>query len=241
MTGAAMTLASKRVVVIGGSSGIGFSIAQACQDLGAQVVIASSNPANVDAAVERLPGASGRVVDLREEDGVAAFFQALGAFDHLAVTAGDWGGSMFVPTGDIDLASARDGLAIRFWGVLAVVKHASRVIAPDGSITLTSGMLTHRPIKGSAFATAGGGAVEHLARGLAIDLAPVRVNAVCPGLVLTDQVKKMPPEMLKMFVAGLPLQRAATPAEAAAAYAYVMLNGYVTGQVLPVDGGGSVV
>ncbi len=103
-------------------------------------------------------------------------------------------------------------------------------------------MLAHRPMKGAPIATAVGGAVEHLARGLAIDLAPVRVNAVCPGVILTDQVKQMMPEArLRSFVAPLPVPRAGSPAEAAKAYVYLMLNGYATGQILPVDGGGLMV
>jgi NAD(P)-dependent dehydrogenase (short-subunit alcohol dehydrogenase family) len=241
MTDAAMSLDGKRVIVIGGASGIGFAVAALAREAGAEVVIASSTAANVDAAVGRLSGATGGAVDLRSEASVSRFFETHGAFDHLAITAGDWGGSMFADTRDLDLAAARDGLEVRFWGVLAAVKHASRTIAPNGSITLTSGMLAHRPRKGAPLATAIGGAVEHLARGLAVDLAPVRVNAVCPGMILTDIVKQMPPETLQAYVAGLPLPRAASPTEAATAYVYLMLNGYVTGQILPVDGGGGLV
>lgn len=241
MTDAAMSLAGKRVIVIGGSSGIGFAVAALSRELGAEVVIASSNAANVEAAVERLSGTTGSTVDLRDEVSVSGFFENLGAFDHLAITAGDWGGTMFAAMQDLDLAAARDGLAVRFWGVLAAVKHGCRTIAEDGSITLTSGMLTHRPRKGAPLATAIGGAVEHLARGLAIDLAPVRINAVCPGLILTDHVKQMPEAMLQSIVAPLPVPRGASPAEAAKAYVYLMLNSYATGQILPVDGGGLVV
>ena len=242
MTDSPLSLDGKRVVVIGGGSGIGFAVAELARALGAEVVIASTRAATVDAAIGRLPGATGRIVDLRDEAGVAEFFKDLGAFDHLAVTAGDWGGAMFAPTPDIDLDQARDGFAVRFWGALAAAKHSCRTIAQDGSITLTSGMLAHRPIKGAPIATAVGGAVEHLTRGLAIDLAPVRVNAVCPGVILTDQVKQMMPETrMRSFVAPLPLPRAGSPAEAAKAYVYLMLNGYATGQILPVDGGGLVV
>jgi NAD(P)-dependent dehydrogenase (short-subunit alcohol dehydrogenase family) len=241
MADAAMSLDGKRVVVIGGASGIGFAVAALSRELGAEVVIASSNSANVEAAVERLSGTTGNTVDLRDEAGVSRFFEKLGAFDHLAVTAGDWGGTMFAATQDLDLAAARDGFAVRFWGALAAVKHGSRTIAPDGSITLTSGMLTHRPRKGAPLATAIGGAVEHLARGLAIDLAPVRINAVCPGIILTDPVKQMPEERLRTYLAGLPLPRGASPTEAAMAYVYLMLNSYATGQILPVDGGGWLV
>ena len=241
MSDAAMSLDGKRVIVIGGASGIGFAVAALAREVGAEVVIASSTAAKVDAAVGRLSGTTGGAVDLRSETSVSRFFETIGAFDHLAITAGDWGGAMFAATRDLDLATARDGLEVRFWGVLAAVKHASRTIAPNGSITLTSGMLAHRPRKGASLATAIGGAVEHLARGLAVDLAPVRVNAVCPGMILTDIVKQMPPERLQTYVGGLPLPRAASPTEAATAYVYLMLNGYVTGQIVPVDGGGGLV
>ena len=99
-------------------------------------------------------------------------------------------------------------------------------------------MLAHRPAKGAPIATAMAGAMEHLNRGLAVDLAPVRVNAVCPGLILTDHVlETMPEETRRSSVASLPLPRGGSPAEAAKAYIYLMVNSYTTGQVLPIDGG----
>ena len=241
MARTAMSLDGKRVVVMGGATGIGFAISELARALGAAVVIASSNKTKVDAAVERLAGTTGRTVDLRDEAGVAAFFADLGPFDHLAITAGDWGVPMFGPTQDLELTQAREVFAVRFWGALAAVKHGCRAIAQDGSITLTSGMITHRPRKGTPVAAAMGGAVEHLTRGLAIDLAPVRVNAVCPGIILTDQTKQMPEAMLRAMVDSLPVPRGAEPAEAAKAYVYLMLNSYVTGQILPIDGGGLLV
>ncbi len=241
MTGSTLSLDGKRVVVIGGATGIGFAIAELACELGATLVIASSNEAKIAAAAERLRGATAKTVDLRDEGSVASCFEQLGSFDHLAITAGDWGTPMMASARDIDLTQARELLEVRFWGVLAAVKHASLTIASEGSITLTSGMLAHRPPKGAATAAALGGAVEHLTRGLAMDLAPVRVNAVCPGFVLTDHVKQMPDAMLQSMVAPLPIPRAAAPREAAQAYVYLMLNGYATGQILPIDGGGLLV
>jgi NAD(P)-dependent dehydrogenase (short-subunit alcohol dehydrogenase family) len=237
-----MSLNGKRVVVIGGASGIGFAVAEAARDAGARVVIASSQAVNVEAAAARLGGgATGLVVDVGDEASVAGFFEQLGPFDHLAFTAGDWGGSLFAPTRDLDLAAARAAFAVRFWGALAVVKHGCRTIAEGGSITLTGGMLAHRPMKGAPIPTAVAGAVEHLVRGLAMDLAPIRVNAVCPGIVLTERTRQMPAEMLQAFTARQPLPRGGEPAEAAEAYIYLMRGGYTTGQVLLVDGGGIVV
>jgi NAD(P)-dependent dehydrogenase (short-subunit alcohol dehydrogenase family) len=238
MDGATMSLDGKRVVVIGGASGIGFAVAAVSKEIGAEVVIASRNAEKVAAAVDRLPGATGGTVDLRDEASVAGFFETLGRFDHLAITAGDWGGARHVAMKDLDLTAARDSLETRFWGLLAAVKYGSRTIAPNGSITLTSGFMAHRPRKGAPLATAITGAVEHLARGLAVDLAPMRVNAVCPGMILTEIVSQVPEETVRTWQEGLPLARGATPNEAATAYVYLMLNGNTTGQIVPVEGGG---
>ena len=241
MSGTEMSLKGKRIVVVGGATGIGFAIAEIAHEQGASVVLGSSNQANVQAASERLQRATGYAVDLRDESSVKNFFKQISPFDHLAITAGDWGGPMFVSIQDLDIKKAHELLSVRFWGALAAVKHGSHKIAQNGSITLTSGMIGHRPRKGTPVMAAVGGAVEHLTIGLAMDLAPVRVNAVNPGYVLTEQLKRMPDEMLQSVVAPLPIPRAATPAEAAQAYVYLMLNSYATGQILPVDGGGLLV
>ena len=140
MTDRTMSLDGKRVIVIGGTSGIGFAIAALSRELGAEVVIASSNAKKVEAAIPCLNGAIGRIVDLRDEASVSRLFETIGRFDHLAITAGDWDGAMFGPTPDLDFTAARDRLEVRFWGVLAAVKHASHGIARNGSITLTGGM-----------------------------------------------------------------------------------------------------
>ncbi|MDE2355218.1 MAG: SDR family oxidoreductase [Alphaproteobacteria bacterium] len=244
MSSATLSLKGRRVVVIGGASGIGFAVAALARELGAEVLIASSREDNVAQGLARLresPGGavSGEVVDLRREASVAGFFESLGVLDHLAITAGDWAGGMAASTRDLDLDAARARFEVRFWGVLAAVKHAVPHLAPEGSITLTSGMLTHRPQKGAVLAV--GGAVESLAKALAMDLAPIRVNAVCPGYTLAGPVLSMAAERVAAATSRLPVPRAATATEAAQAYIYAMLNSYVTGQVLPVDGGGLLV
>jgi NAD(P)-dependent dehydrogenase (short-subunit alcohol dehydrogenase family) len=242
MSASSGSLDGKSVVVIGGASGVGFAVAGAARDAGARVVIASSQAARVRAAAAALGGGvTGSVVDVSDEASVAAFFEGLGPLDHLAFTAGDWGGGMFAPARDVDLAAARAGFDVRFWGALAAVKYGCRTIAEDGSITLTGGMLAHRPMKGAPVTTAVVGAIEFLTEGLAVDLAPVRVNAVCLGMVMTERSKTLPAEVLRGFTGRLPLPRGGDPAEAAEAYLYLMRGGYTTGQVLRVDGGGSVV
>jgi NAD(P)-dependent dehydrogenase (short-subunit alcohol dehydrogenase family) len=134
---------------------------------------------------------------------------------------------------------------VRFWGALAAIKHAQGRITTRGSITLTNGVVAHRPRKGAALNTAMAGAIEHLTRALAVDLAPVRVNCVCPGFVLTEVWNSIPEEtrqeQLRRMTSRLPLPRAGEPSEVAEAYLYVMRGGYTTGQVLVVDGGTTLI
>jgi len=230
-----------KVVVIGGASGVGFAVAQAALEAGAEVVVGSSQAARIEAAAEKLGhGAKGLVVDVKDEASVASFFDAAGAFDHLVFTAGDWG-HMFGATRDLDVEASKARMEVRFWGAARAAKHGTRQISKDGSITLTGGMLAHRPIPGAPLTTASAHTTEGLALGLARDLAPIRVNAVCLGLILSEQVQNWGEAMIKSFTASLPLPRGGTVEEAAEAYLYLMRATYVTGQVVRVDGGGSLV
>jgi NAD(P)-dependent dehydrogenase (short-subunit alcohol dehydrogenase family) len=232
------SLNGQRVAIIGGSSGIGYAVAGCAQAEGAQVVIGSSKAANVEAAVTSLgQGVSGSRVDVSDEVSVATFFEGLGTFDHLVFTAGDWGPHLFSgPIAKMDFGSPSEALKVRFWGALIAIKHAQGLISPNGSITLTDGVLAHRPRKGAPLSTAFGGAIEHLTRGLAVDLAPIRVNAVCPGLVLNERLNRSP-ELVRQQTERQLIARGADPSEVAQAYLYLMRGGYTTGQVLIVDGG----
>ena len=241
------SLRAQRIVIIGGTSGIGFAVAQRALADGAQVVVGSSNAAHVDAAVARLgTSASGSPIDVRDEASVAAFFERTGAFDHLVFTAGDWGANRGGgAVAQMDLAGANATFTVRFWGALCAIKHAQGRIAPRGSITITDGAIAHRPRKGAALSTAMAGAIEHLTRALAVDLAPLRVNAVCPGLILTEVWNSIPEDrreaQLRHMTERQPLPRAGEPEEVAQAYLYLMRGGYSTGQVLVVDGGMTLV
>jgi NAD(P)-dependent dehydrogenase (short-subunit alcohol dehydrogenase family) len=230
-----------KVLVIGGASGVGFAVAAAALEAGAQVIVGSSQAARIEAAAEKLGrGAVGQTVDVKDESSVAAFFEAAGPFDHLVFTAGDWG-HMFGATRDLDVEASKARMEVRFWGAARTAKYAIRQIGKEGSITLTGGMLAHRPMPGAPLTTASAHTTEGLAIGLARDLAPIRVNAVCLGLIMSEQVQNMGETMIKGFTASLPLPRGGTVEEAAEAYLYLMRATYVTGQVVRVDGGGSIV
>ena len=227
-------LAGKRIVLIGGTSGIGFAVAEAAKAAGAEVVVGSSKQANVDAAIARLDsGASGQTVDAANEESVAAFFEKVGPFDHLVFTAGQWDGR---PTDQWDLETNQWVFKVRFWGALRAIKYCRPTISPSGSITVTNGAAAHRPRPNAAITSAGAGALEFLVRGLAVDLAPVRVNCVCPGIIMTEVVR-LTPEQRERMTARYPIPRPGTPDEAAEAYLYLMRGSYTTGQTLIVDGG----
>jgi NAD(P)-dependent dehydrogenase (short-subunit alcohol dehydrogenase family) len=148
---------------------------------------------------------------------------------------------MFGPTREFDVEASKARMEVRFWGAARAAKYATRQIATDGSITLTGGMLAHRPRPGAPLVTASAHTTEGLAMGLARDLAPIRVNAVCLGLILSEFAQAMGEAMIKDFTANLPLPRGGTVEEAAEAYLYLMRATYVTGQIVRVDGGGSLV
>ena len=241
-----MSLKGQHVVVIGGSSGIGFAVAKGALADGASVTIGSSNPQNVEAAVGRLgAGAAGQAVDVKTDTDVATFFERVGRLDHLVFTAGDWGGRGARSIGDTNFADAQRLFDVRFWGALTAIKYATPRMPANGSVTLTNGMIAHRPRKGTPISTAMAGALEHLTRGLAVDLAPIRVNAVCPAAIRTDVWNSIPETDREARFAEMtrrqPVARIGEPEEVAEAYLYLMRGGYTTGQVLLVDGGTSVV
>ena len=241
-----MDLTGQRVVVIGGTSGIGFAVARAAMADGAEVIVASSQISKVEAAVARLgEGAGGHAVNVKDEPDVAAFFEQIGGFHHLVFTAGDWGGREARGFAEVDLTRAAELASVRYWGAVAAIKHGHGSMAPNGSIVLTNGTIAHRPRKGTPLSTAMAGSIEFLTRALAVDLAPLRVNAVCCGLIRTEVWNSIPEagreERFQQMTARQPLPRIGEPDEAAQAYLYLMRGGYTTGQVLRVDGGGTLV
>lgn len=239
-------LKEKRIVVLGGSRGIGFAVAEQAALEGASVVIVASQPKSVADAVDRLPegSATGMAVDLKSANATRQLFAELGEFDHLAYTAGEPlpFGSRVV---DTDLAAAREFFELRYWGVLAAVQAGSPHMRPGGSIVLTGGTSARRPPAGFAFAASICGAIESLTRALAIELAPIRVNAVVPGMVVTDLWSGIPTEtrehIFRETAAKLPVERVGIPNDLAEAYLSFMRGGYTTGQAVVVDGGGTLV
>jgi NAD(P)-dependent dehydrogenase (short-subunit alcohol dehydrogenase family) len=237
-------LQNKRVVILGGSSGIGLAVAELAASQGAKIVIASSNAERIQRAVESVGvNAQGEIVDLSDEQSVETLFTKLGAFDHLVFTAGD---SLYLQDlATTDLKQARRAFELRYWAALAAVKYGSKNIRKGGSIVLTTGVAGRRPRKGWVVAASVCGAIEALTRALAVELAPIRVNAVCPGVVRTNLWHNMAAaereQLYESVGNSLPVGRVGEPHDIAQAYLFLMQEGFSTGQSLVVDGGTSLV
>ncbi|MGH3247015.1 MAG: SDR family oxidoreductase [Trebonia sp.] len=235
-----MDLRRQRVVVLGGTSGIGLATAQAAAGRGAEVTVVSSNKASVDRALSGLPsGTGGRAVDLSDQGLVRDLFDDLGSIDHLVYTAGE--PLAMTALGNLDLNQARQFFGVRYFGALWAVHAAAPHLRPGGSITLTTGTAGRRPFSGLAVVASVCGAIESLTRALAVELAPIRVNAVCPGLVrspLWDAMSEATREQLfRDTAASIPAGRIGEPDDIARAYLYCLTQPFATGSILVVDGG----
>jgi NAD(P)-dependent dehydrogenase (short-subunit alcohol dehydrogenase family) len=234
------SLDKRRVVIVGGSSGIGLAVAEEAASQGAQVVIVSSKAERVQEAIRSIGGdARGQAVDVSDEKAVKSFFTNLGAFDHLVFTAGD--NLQLHALADTDLRQARHAFELRYWSALATVKYGSPQIRNGGSIVLTSGVAGRRPHSGWVIAASVCGTIEALTRALAIELAPIRVNAVSPGVVRTNLWQNMGSAEREQFYESvgkrLPVGRVGEAHDIAQAYLFLMQEGFGTGQTVVVDGG----
>ena len=231
---------NKRVVIVGGSSGIGFAVAEEAASQGAEVVIVSSKAERVQEAIQSIGGdAQGHAVDVSDEKAIESFFTNLGGFDHLVFTAGD--SLQLDQLAKTDLKQARRAFELRYWSALATVKYGSPQIRKGGSIVLTTGVAGRRPHSGWVIAASVCGTIEALTRALAIELAPIRVNAVCPGVVRTNLWQNMSSEEREQLFESvgkrLPVGRVGEAHDIAKAYLFLMQEGFGTGQTVVVDGG----
>ncbi|KAF8172012.1 short chain dehydrogenase [Mycena galopus ATCC 62051] len=256
-------LLNSRALIIGGSSGIGFAVASAALSNGSKVHITSTAAEKLSTKITKLqslyPGAhvSGSVVDLSDAETLEANLQSIldaavketgGALSHIVYTAGEF--KNVVPLAEVTAVTALIPFTVRYLGPLLIGKlvaaNPGKYLNPthSSSITFTTGVLAHRPQPGMSTRIPVAGAVEVLTRALAVDLAPIRVNVVIPGLVDTELVQGMTggnKDLLKKFTAASLTKEAGTPEGAAEAYLFCMRSTLATGQGFKIENGALMV
>ncbi len=213
---------------IGGSSGIGLAAARRAVAAGWEVVLASRDPERAELDAERV------ALDVTDHDAVRSLFARLGPIDHLVCSTVARAGG---PIKELDLDAARNAFEVKLWGPLAAVQAAD----VRESIVLVSGVAATTPMRGGTATAAVNGAIDALVRTLAVELAPVRVNAVSPGIIDTPTWAAMPDAdrdaMFTRLAGVLPARRVGTPDDLGDAIWLLLTNGFVTGTTLYVDGG----
>ena len=237
-----MKFKGQRIVVIGGSSGMGLATAIAAAAEGAHVIIASRSQEKLNRAKARIEGSvETRTINVMDEASVKDFFAGLDTFDHLTTPGNE---AVMGPFLELDTKAARLGFDSKFWGQYLAARYAAPKMSAAGSITLFAGIWSQRPPAGASVIAAINSAIEGLARALAGELAPIRVNAVSPGIVDTPIYDRMAPgakeAMFQQAAAAIPAKRIAQPGEIAQTVLYLMGSGYTTGSTLYVDGGATL-
>ncbi|MDX8503171.1 SDR family oxidoreductase [Mesorhizobium sp. VK4C] len=238
-----MDMDNRKILIAGGSSGMGLALARRCLDQGASVVIAGRGEAKLNAAREKLgrPAAlETAMVDISREDEVAALFERIGWLDHIVSTAADISGAYrLLP--EVELSAAQRVVESKFYGPLLLAKHGAPKLPVNGSLTFVSGIAAYRPAARGSVVAAVNAALEGLVRALAIELAPIRVNAVSPGWVDTPIWQLVAGDAkndtLAAMAERLPVGRVGRPEDIADAIRFLMGNGFTTGTTLHVEGG----
>jgi NAD(P)-dependent dehydrogenase (short-subunit alcohol dehydrogenase family) len=241
-----VTLDGARILLVGGTSGLGLAVAQAAAERGATPIVASRNPASVDRALATLPErAEGATVDLADTGSIARLVEHARPIDHLVYTAGEPLQLTMLP--DLTPEIARSFWETRYFGALGVVRAVTvaGAVREGGSIVLTGGNAGQRPGPGWSLGASVCGAMEALTRQLALELAPLRVNLVAPGVTRSPLWAGMSRDdeqaLYDGLAATLPAGRVGEPSDVALAYLYAMEQPMATGTSILVDGGAVLV
>ena len=234
------TLSGKNVLVIGGSSGIGYATAAGALAQGANVTIASRSEEKLRAAKASLGQVEARALDVADTAAVKAFFDAPPVYDHIVVSGAAF---KFGTVREQDIDDAYAAMNVKFWGAYRVARFAK--LAPDGSMVFVSGFLSRRPKPNMVLVGAINAALETLTQGLALEMAPLRFNAVSPGIIDTPTRAAMPAEarktLLENAAKALPVKRVGQAEDCAEQILVMLRNTFMTGSVVYVDGGGLLI
>jgi NAD(P)-dependent dehydrogenase (short-subunit alcohol dehydrogenase family) len=234
------TFGGRTVVITGGASGIGLTTARMVVDRGGSVILMGRSPERLKAAREALGSAASTIqLDVTDEDAVRTAFADIDRVDHLVTAAA---GTLRGRLVDLDTRYARQLFEVKYWGQHHSIKYAAPRMAPHGSVVLFSGWISRKPAVEMSTLAAVDGAIEALARTLALELAPVRVNAITPGQIDTPLWRSRLSETearahFDRVAHAHPVGRVGTADDVAQAILFLMMNGFMTGAVLDIDGG----
>jgi NAD(P)-dependent dehydrogenase (short-subunit alcohol dehydrogenase family) len=234
-----MSLAGKRVVVVGGTSGMGRATVRLAAELGAEVVAAGRRSLEGRDVIEGVRQAQ---VDVTDESSVRVLFDGIGELDHLFVSSAPGTPGPFL---EQDLAAARTFLDGKVLGSWSCARYAAPRIRAGGSITFVTGAAVVRPPRHAAMVTAAFAAVEALSRALALELGPLRVNTIRPGYTDSEMWSHLAAaerdELRRQVAEAMPVGRMGTPEDIARAAVFLMTSRQTTGAVLEVSGGETLV
>jgi NAD(P)-dependent dehydrogenase (short-subunit alcohol dehydrogenase family) len=230
-------------LVVGGTSGIGLATARRLNALGVAVHVVGRSQERLNEIAVTDPALTGHRADGGYRDEIAAVAEAIGEINWLIVAlAGSEGAG---PIADLDLDMLRRAFDAKFWGHLTTIQAALPRLTPTGSITLIGAITARTGMSGTAGIAAVNGAVEALVKPLAVELAPIRVNGVSPGLVDTPWWSGLPDDARQAYFAqaaqALPVRRIATADDVAEVVVLAATNTNITGTVLEADGGARLV
>ena len=230
-------------MVVGGSSGMGLALCAQLLQRGGRVTMVGRFQHKLEAAREQLRGLGAPVLhaaDATSEDEVQRLFATCGPVDHLVCTAADIRGA-YQLLQQLEAAALDRAIRSKVVAPILLSKHAAPRMTARGSITFTSGIAAYRPRPKGVAVAAINAALEGTVRALAVELAPLRVNAVSPGWVRTpiwnDVAGGDSAQLLDAMAARLPVGRVGTADDIADAFLFLMGNGYISGTVMHVDGG----
>lgn len=230
-------LKSARVIVVGGTSGIGLETARRAAEQGATVIVLGRDNGKLEAA--RALGLEAAQLDVADNAGARDYFASCGAFDHLVVCASGAAGSGAFR--DLPLDDLRRGFEGKFWPQLNALQAALQTLQPRGSVTLVSAISSRALQPGTAGLAAINAALEAMVPILASELRPLRVNAVAPGVVETPWWDRVPEAQRRVLfdqmAAAVPAGRVGRPEDIAEAILLLINNTFITGSVIDCDGG----
>lgn len=246
-------LKGHRVLIFGSTSGIGYAVAEACIEHGCTVILSGSNPRKLADTILRLRTSyqnldAFRIIayacDLSDKDALepniqkllsAVTLKAMYKINHVVFTAGD--ARSLKSLSEVTVEQFEKNQVVRTIAPVIIAKHLPPYMeqSPDSSYALTGDFLFSKPPPGFGLYAATG--TEGLARGLAVDMAPIRVNLVAPGAIKTEAMKNVPEQALEALAQETTIKRLGRPEDIAEAYLYLMKDGYVTGSIIQSNGG----